>query len=106
MKRLFFAFLLLAGFSTATVAQTTKAKVNSKTSSTTVSGNQRVTTKTHTISNPGISKTKTTVSSKPLPPNTVVLKKDGSLDKRYKVNKMKKKDGTPDMRYKENKKKD
>lgn len=30
------------------------------------------------------------------------LKKDGTLDKRYKANKKLKKDGTPDKRYKEN----
>ncbi len=33
----------------------------------------------------------------------VVLKKDGTPDKRYKSSQKLKKDGTPDMRYKENK---
>jgi len=34
---------------------------------------------------------------------TVVLKKDGTPDRRYKANKVLKKDGTPDKRYKMNK---
>jgi len=34
----------------------------------------------------------------------IVLKKDGTPDKRYKNNAHVKKDGTPDKRYKENKK--
>ena len=45
-------------------------------------------------------------SSYALPQQDKHLKKDGSVDKRYKENKQHlKKDGTPDMRYKENKKK-
>ncbi len=35
---------------------------------------------------------------------TVVLKKDGSPDKRYNSSRAMKKDGSPDMRYKKNKK--
>ncbi|GAB3426854.1 hypothetical protein [Niabella aquatica] len=35
---------------------------------------------------------------------TVHLKKDGTVDKRFKSSEHLKKDGTPDMRYKENKK--
>lgn len=35
---------------------------------------------------------------------TVHLKKDGTVDRRFKNNGHLKKDGTPDMRYKENKK--
>lgn len=37
---------------------------------------------------------------------TVHLKKDGTVDKRFKSSQRLKKDGTPDMRYKENKKAD
>ena len=35
--------------------------------------------------------------------SSLKLKKDGTPDRRYKVNKKLKKDGTPDKRYKENK---
>ena len=53
-------------------------------------------------------KTKTVVTAKPATTSPVVLKKDGTPDKRY-SNASKsagptKKDGTPDMRYKKNKK--
>jgi len=49
---------------------------------------------------------KTTVStndSKTVTKENVVLKKDGTPDKRYKQKVHVKKDGTPDRRYKENK---
>lgn len=49
--------------------------------------------------------TKETVKKAKVAPvkSGVVLKKDGTPDKRYKQNKRLKKDGTPDKRYKENK---
>ena len=44
---------------------------------------------------------KTEVAAKPAKANTaVVMKKDGTPDKRYKANQHLKKDGTPDKRYK------
>ena len=52
-------------------------------------------------------KTKTVVTAKPTTTSTVVVKKDGTPDKRYnnapKSAGPVKKDGTPDMRYKKNK---
>ena len=36
--------------------------------------------------------------------NAAVVKKDGTLDKRFKENKKLKKDGTPDKRFNQNKK--
>ena len=55
-----------------------------------------------------VAKTKNVVTAKPATSSPVVLKKDGTPDKRY-SNASKsagptKKDGTPDMRYKKNKK--
>lgn len=48
---------------------------------------------------------KKAVASKAAPAKTaVVMKKDGTPDKRYKSSTQLKKDGTPDMRYKQNKK--
>ncbi|MEY4109691.1 MAG: hypothetical protein RLZZ46_45 [Bacteroidota bacterium] len=43
---------------------------------------------------------------KPQPGQEAKLKKDGSLDKRYKENQKRRKDGKPDMRYKQNKAKE
>ena len=104
MKRILLTLFSIACISAAGFAQTTKAKVNSKTSSTTVVGDKTVTIKTHAISNPGISKTTTTVSTRPVRNTTMVVTKKGKLDKRYKVNRNKKRNGAPDMRYKQNKK--
>jgi hypothetical protein len=46
----------------------------------------------------------TTTDQKKTTKTEVVLKKDGTPDKRYKSSKTLKKDGTPDMRYKSNQK--
>ncbi len=105
MKRILLTLFSIAFISATGFAQSTTTKVNTKTSSTTVVGDKSVTTKTHAISNPGITKTTTTVSTRPATSTTVVTK-NGTLDRRYKVNKGKKKDGTPDRRYKGNKKSD
>lgn len=47
-------------------------------------------------------KTVKAVKAEPAKP-AAKMKKDGTVDRRYKQNKMLKKDGTPDKRYKANK---
>ncbi|MBO9618403.1 MAG: hypothetical protein J7539_05140 [Niabella sp.] len=79
MKKLFIAVLTFISFSLATQAQTA-APAQTKPA-------KAATTKTVTAT------------------HAEHVKKDGTLDKRYKENKHVKKDGTPDKRYKENKKK-
>jgi len=56
---------------------------------------------------PAVKATPATAASPATPAQGVVLKKDGTPDKRYKAAEAKgplKKDGTPDLRYKTNKK--
>lgn len=90
MKKLLFSLMIALAIGFGAQAQTTpqKAKEAKKTTTTTV-------------------EKKTTVNSKDEKTVTkegVVLKKDGTPDKRYKQKVHVKKDGTPDRRYKENKK--
>ena len=90
MKKLLLTLLFAFGMAFTSQAQTTtqKTKVEKKNGTTT-----KVEKKTTTTSKSG--KTVTT--------SGVVLKKDGTPDKRYKQKVHVKKDGTPDRRYKENK---
>lgn len=85
MKKLIFAAIAILGFAFSSPAQE-KAKTVKKTQTETkiVKKDGKVTKKTE---------------------EKVVLKKDGTPDKRYKTSKttVLKKDGTPDKRYKENK---
>lgn len=89
MKKLILSLVFLLGFTMMTSAQQITTKTVKKTE-----------TKTKVKAETKAAKTKTTTNSK------VVLKKDGTPDKRYKktITVVTKKDGTPDMRYKENKK--
>ena len=83
MKKLFFAFVAVLFFNVVTIAQTLKPAPAKTTE------NKTKVATTKTITSP------------------VVLKKDGTPDKRYNSTVTKvplKKDGTPDKRYKENKK--
>jgi hypothetical protein len=91
MKKLIVAAAMLLGLAGVSFAQTTPAKTT-----------------------PAKTASKVVQKKDPAPPatNAVVLKKDGTPDKRFKANKTNekpatpvKKDGTPDMRYKQNKKK-
>lgn len=74
MKNLIYAFLLIFSFSS---VQAQQVQTTSKKA-------------------PATAKQATKVSG-------IKTKKDGTPDKRYKVNKKLKKDGTPDKRFKENK---
>ncbi|NUY82218.1 hypothetical protein HUK80_15040 [Flavobacterium sp. MAH-1] len=90
MKKLLFSLLVAMAFTFASQAQTTtqKTKVEKKGATTKVEKKTTVTTK----------------DGKTVTSQGVVLKKDGTPDKRYKQKVHVKKDGTPDKRYKENKK--
>ncbi len=87
MKKILIAIIALFGFTLTTVAQADAKKTIKKT--------ETVVKKTEKDGKTIISKTKET---------KVVLKKDGTPDKRYKNAEVKnvvlKKDGTPDKRYK------
>lgn len=93
MKKFLFALLAIIALNVASYAQTTKTKSVLKATAPKM-------------------ETKTKVTTSPSGDKTVKVKKDGTLDMRYKENKQKKvastgpkkKDGTPDMRYKANKK--
>jgi len=91
MKKLMLSLIAILGFSMMVSAQEAATKTVKKV---------ETKTKVKTEAKAADAKTKTTTESK------VVLKKDGTPDKRYKKTKtvVTKKDGTPDMRYKENKK--
>jgi len=82
MKKLFLTLLAILGFALTTAAQTTHSKKIEKTKVVKATDRDRKKSKT-----------------------TVVLKKDGTPDKRYKTSRkvILKKDGTPDRRFKENK---
>lgn len=100
MKKLIFTLIAFAGINAAMYAQTTTPKVITKTVTT---AKPVVTTKMVTAK-PVVAKPVVTAVVKP----PVVLKKDGTPDKRYKATVTPagplKKDGTSDMRYKANKK--
>jgi hypothetical protein len=89
MKKLVFTIVVLLGFTFTTIAQDNSKKALKKT--------ETVVKKVGKEGKTVITKTKKT---------TVVLKKDGTLDKRYKNTTASgvvlKKDGTPDKRYKNN----
>lgn len=122
MKKLMIAALLLAGFSTAGIAQVTtpapkkgdasKLQVVKKTTDQKEAGKV---VKMNTPVKPAVAPVTKPVTTTPLKKeaaNAVAkgpAKKDGTPDMRYKSNQAKtsgplKKDGTKDMRYKENKK--
>ncbi|MBD0375128.1 MAG: hypothetical protein ICV51_05815 [Flavisolibacter sp.] len=117
MKHFLLAALLLAGFTTACFAQT-KEKTKATTSTTTTAQKEKAKTGEKQVTNADNSKTtvKSTIKEKPATSSTMAVKKDGTLDMRYKTNKEAqktketekntarlKKNGSPDMRYKENK---
>jgi hypothetical protein len=119
MKKLFFAAIMVAGFSAAGFAQTSPVKKTDPSKMQVIKkptdnkGQTKVVPITKTT--PPVTKTpvvKPDVTKGPVktPPavtkpagNTVALKKDGTPDKRFSANKHLKADGTPDMRYKNNK---
>lgn len=84
----------LLGFAFTANAQTAKTTTN--TTKTVSRTNGKVAVEKKKTVKTGATKTETRKG--------VVLKKDGTPDKRYKTSKVLKKDGTPDMRYKVNKK--
>ena len=88
MKKLFTGFSVALGLGFASAQQVTPAK-------TTVDPPQ-VKMQSAKKTNP----IKPTVWVKSTKSNAVVMKKDGTPDKRYKANQHLKKDGTPDKRYK------
>ena len=90
MKKLLFSLLVTMAVGLGAQAQTTvqKSKTEKKDGVTKVEKETSVTTK----------------NSKTVAKEGVVLKNDGTPDKRYKEKVHVKKDGTPDRRYKENKK--
>jgi L-cysteine desulfidase len=93
MKKLILCLIAVLGFAFGANAQVVAKK--------TVKANTTV-KKTET---PAVEKKKTThTNQKQATKKEVVLKKDGTPDKRYNSSKTLKKDGTPDMRYKVNKK--
>jgi hypothetical protein len=100
MKRLLFGLFVVIGFSTTGFAQ-----------SVTVTSTDKVTKKQNVAANNKTAPVKKESSTKPATSATMAVKKDGTLDMRYKENKDAKKnkphlkkDGSPDMRYKGNKK--
>lgn len=108
MKKLFFGVLMMLGFSGLSNAQqaSPSAPVTKKklVRDATVSS-----VPAPVATNRKVKKTSTTVVAKPTTATGVVLKKDGTPDKRYKKAPATeagplKKDGTADMRYKKNKK--
>lgn len=86
MRKLFLAAIAMLGFAFAAQAQDAKTVKKTETKTVTKQKDDKSVAKTEAKSD-------------------VVLKKDGTPDKRYKTSKkvITKKDGTPDMRYKENK---
>ena len=110
MKKLFLAAVMMIGFAGISFAQTakpadTKAKKPAATSATksTVAATPATTPATKPAA-----KASPATAAKPVASKDVVLKKDGTPDKRYKAAPKTtgptKKDGTPDKRFKENKK--
>ncbi len=95
MKKFIIAIILIVGSLSYANAQTVKKTEKKKT------------TIAATTTTPAVISKKAKVEK-----NSAHVKKDGTVDKRYKENKIKttttvpmKKNGTPDMRYKANKKK-
>jgi hypothetical protein len=96
MKKLIVCLIAVLGFVFTSHAQEVKKTVKTtktvaKSAPVTVE-KKKITTKVATTDQKKTTKTE------------VVLKKDGTPDKRYKSSKTLKKDGTPDMRYKANQK--
>lgn len=99
MKKLILALVMITGVTSVSMAQTTKpAAAKPAAAATTAKPAAAATT----------AKPAATSTAAKTTANGVVLKKDGTPDKRYKnapaASGPLKKDGTPDMRYKKNKK--
>lgn len=105
MKKIFLVLILFIGFNMASLAQAPKAAVKQTVTSTktapVVRQNATPSKQTTQATSQTVKATKT--PEKDVPNASVVLKKDGTPDKRYKESKTLKKDGSPDMRYKKNK---
>jgi len=109
MKKLFLAAVMMTAFASFSFAQTKpaatdKAASKKEVKKTATAAPVAATTAT-TTAKPAA---KPAAAAKPTASKEVVLKKDGTPDKRYKTAPKAagptKKDGTPDKRYKENKK--
>lgn len=102
MKKILLSAIAVLAFSLGSYAQDTKTKVEKKT----VQKVEKAEKKTTNAANKVVKEEKVTkVEEKKLSvdANGNVLKKDGTIDKRYNKKVNLKKDGTPDRRYKENK---
>ena len=112
MKKLFLAAVMMIGFAGISFAQTAKPATTDKAASKKEVKKPATTSAakpaaTATPATKPAAKTAPATAAKPAS-KEVVLKKDGTPDKRYKntpkASGPTKKDGTPDKRYKENKK--
>jgi methionine-rich copper-binding protein CopC len=113
MKKLILAMAILIGLNSTSQAQAVKATtktavVKEMPANMKVVKPAKVEAKANaTVAQP-VKAVKAVEAAKPVvavkPAAGVVLKKDGTPDKRYKASVKLKKDGTPDMRYKQNQK--
>ena len=107
MKKLVLALAFITGLTTVTVAQTTKPAAQKTTAAKATVAKTAPAAATPVKAAPAAATTKTAPAVTPASGNAVVLKKDGTPDKRYKNAAAAgplKKDGTPDKRFKANKK--
>jgi hypothetical protein len=108
MKKLFAACSLVFALVAGSSSQTTAPKQTTKPAAAALKpAAAKSSVKSTTAQNSAL-KTAHLAATKPATDNAVQMKKDGTPDKRFKVNKEAKKhvkkDGTADMRFKENKK--